>query len=164
MTVAIRLDLADADATLALGVVLARGLPVAVRSARASAVLYLRGELGAGKTTCVRGLLRSLGVSGLVRSPTYTLAETYELAPMTCIHVDLYRLRSVSEIEELGLRDLLVAGCLLLVEWPEKGGRALPAADVEADLLYQGESRQVRLASRTMLGSEWLENLGLDAR
>jgi tRNA threonylcarbamoyladenosine biosynthesis protein TsaE len=164
MTTAMTFELADAEATQALGVSLARSLPAAVRSARASAVLHLRGELGAGKTTCVRGLLRALGVTGLVRSPTYTLAETYELAPLTCIHVDLYRLQSASEIEELGLRDSPAAGCLLLIEWPEKGGKVLPAADVVADLVYLGESRQARLASFTSVGAAWLGNLGLDAR
>ena len=164
MTAEITLDLADADATQALGVALARGLPAAVRTAQASAVVYLRGELGAGKTTCVRGLLRALGVTGLVRSPTYMLAETYELEGLTCIHVDLYRLQSPAEIEELGLRDLLGAGSLLLIEWPEKGARVLPAADLAADLVYLGEARQARLSGRSILGSEWLKNLGLDAR
>jgi tRNA threonylcarbamoyladenosine biosynthesis protein TsaE len=164
MTTAITLELADEDATQALGVALARGLPVAVRAARASAVLYLRGELGAGKTTCVRGLLRALGVTGPVRSPTYTLAETYELAPLSCIHVDLYRLQSTAEIEELGLRDSPEAGCLLLIEWPEKGQNVLPAADVVADLVYRGDARQARLARCSTLGAEWLDNLGFDAR
>jgi tRNA threonylcarbamoyladenosine biosynthesis protein TsaE len=67
--------------------------------------LYLQGELGAGKTTCVRSLLRALGVTGLVRSPTYTLVETYVLPTLTCVHVDLYRLQSLTEVDELGLRD-----------------------------------------------------------
>ena len=89
-----RLDLSracpDSSATEALGQALARALPAA---AAAGAVVYLQGELGAGKTTCVRSLLRALGVDGLVRSPTYTLVETYRLAALTCIHVDLYRLQ-----------------------------------------------------------------------
>jgi tRNA threonylcarbamoyladenosine biosynthesis protein TsaE len=164
IAVPLTLNLDDADATQALGGSLARALPGAVRDAQASAVLYLRGELGAGKTTCVRGLLRSLGVGGLVRSPTYTLAETYELGSMSCIHVDLYRLQSASEIEELGLRDSVGSGCVLLVEWPEKGARVLPAADLELDLAYQGDSRQARLRSSSALGAEWLANLALDAR
>src|SRR5580700_11242844 len=97
-------------ATESLGQALARSLPDALRRGAAAggagAVLYLQGELGAGKTTCVRSLLRALGVTGLVRSPTYTLVETYILADLTCVHVDLYRLRAATEIEELGLRDM----------------------------------------------------------
>src|SRR5579859_2915844 len=96
------LNLPDSSVTEALGHALARSLPDAARN---GAVLYLQGELGAGKTTCVRSLLRTLGVTGLVRSPTYTLVETYPLARLTCVHVDLYRLQSLTEVDELGLRD-----------------------------------------------------------
>src|SRR5712671_2767612 len=120
------LNLPDSSATEALGQALARSLPGAVRAdavptgaaqagampddavqtgaARTGAVLYLQGELGAGKTTCVRSLLRALGVAGLVRSPTYTLVETYPLATLTCVHVDLYRLQSLTEVDALRLR------------------------------------------------------------
>jgi tRNA threonylcarbamoyladenosine biosynthesis protein TsaE len=125
-------------------------------------VLYLQGDLGAGKTTCARSLLRALGVVGLVRSPTYTLVESYELAGLTCIHVDLYRLQSLSEVDELGVRDLVGPGSLLLVEWPERGGAALPPADLEVALDYAGEGRQARVSARSPLGSSWLENLGSD--
>jgi tRNA threonylcarbamoyladenosine biosynthesis protein TsaE len=93
-------NLPDSSVTAALGQALARSLPGAVRTG--GAVLYLHGELGAGKTTCVRSLLRALGVTGLVRSPTYTLVETYPLATLTCVHVDLYRLQSLTEVDELG--------------------------------------------------------------
>jgi tRNA threonylcarbamoyladenosine biosynthesis protein TsaE len=155
-------DLRDAGATQALGGALGASLPSALGPD--GAVVYLRGDLGAGKTTCVRGLLRTLGVAGLVRSPTYTLAETYELQSLTCIHVDLYRLAALSEVEELGLRDLLGPRCLLLVEWPEKGATVLPAADVDVALLYAGDGRQARLVSHSALGIGWLKNLGLDAR
>jgi len=160
------LDLADADATDALGQALGRSLAVTLRNReRASgAVLYLRGDLGAGKTTCVRGLLRALGASGRVRSPTYTLIETYDLESLCCTHVDLYRLQGRSEVEELGLRDLLGPGGLLLVEWPEKGGGALPPADLEVALDYHGEGRQARLLSHSPLGEGWLENLALETR
>jgi len=162
MSVSIPINLADSGATEALGQALARALPPmgAAASAGGGVVLYLRGELGAGKTTCVRALLRTLGVTGLVRSPTYTLVETYVLAGLTCIHVDLYRLQSLSEIDELGLRDLVGPGALLLVEWPEKGGAALPAADLEIGLSYVGEARQATLTAATALGGKWLEDLG----
>ena len=118
--------LADSSATEALGQALARSFPGAPRRGAATGgatagaaaagaarpvdgspggVMYLQGELGAGKTTCARSLLRALGVAGLVRSPTYTLVETYSVAALTCVHVDLYRLQSVTEIDELGCRE-----------------------------------------------------------
>jgi len=169
------LDLPDSSATEALGQALARALPITVyldtaRAAGSSAaawgcgaVMYLQGELGAGKTTCARSLLRALGATGLVRSPTYTLVETYILAALTCVHVDLYRLQGYSEVDELGLRDLVGPGCLLMVEWPEKGGGALPPADLDLTFNYAGDSRQGRLTAKTQLGIEWLTNLGHDS-
>jgi tRNA threonylcarbamoyladenosine biosynthesis protein TsaE len=151
-------ELDDSSATEALGQALARALPAAPEGA----VVYLQGDLGAGKTTCVRALLRALGVTGLVRSPTYTLVETYVLATLTCVHVDLYRVQVLAEIDELGLRDSVGPGCLLLVEWPEKGTGALPAADVNLQLSYAGDARRARLSAETALGHAWLANLGLD--
>jgi tRNA threonylcarbamoyladenosine biosynthesis protein TsaE len=158
-------DLADSSVTEALGQALARSFPGSVHSSAKSvgAVMYLQGELGAGKTTCVRSLLRALGVTGLVRSPTYTLVETYSLAALTCVHVDLYRLQTLTEIDELGLRDLVGPGYLILVEWPEKGGVALPPADLNLTLRYVGDAREARLLAKTSLGSQWLENLGHDS-
>jgi tRNA threonylcarbamoyladenosine biosynthesis protein TsaE len=169
------LNLPDSGATEALGQALARALPITVyldaagaagssaRTRGSGAVVYLQGELGAGKTTCARSLLRALGVTGLVRSPTYTLVETYILTALTCVHVDLYRLQGYSEVDELGLRDLVGPGCLLLVEWPEKGGGALPPADLDLTFSYAGDARQGRLAAMTGLGNEWLSNLGHDS-
>jgi len=160
-------NLPDSEATEALGRALARSLPGGKAAAGADlptgAVVYLQGELGAGKTTCVRSLLRTLGVAGLVRSPTYTLVETYPLGALTCVHVDLYRLQTLTEIDELGLRDLVGPGCLLLVEWPEKGSEALPPADLDVGLRYAGERRAVCLRGLSSLGAEWIENLGQDS-
>jgi tRNA threonylcarbamoyladenosine biosynthesis protein TsaE len=156
--VSMDLELADSSVTEILGQALARTLP----GAAAGAVVYLQGDLGAGKTTCVRALLRTLGVTGLVRSPTYTLVETYELAALTCVHVDLYRVQVLAEVDELGLRDWVGPGCLLLVEWPEKGGDVLPPADVNLLLCYAGEARRARLSAETPLGQAWLGNLGRD--
>ena len=170
-------NLADSGVTEALGQALARSLPGAVtegaavgtRAERATAavsggaVVYLRGELGAGKTTCVRSLLRALGVTGLVRSPTYALVETYSLDGLTCVHVDLYRLQTLTEVDELGLRDLVGPGHLLLVEWPERGGAAVPPADLDLVLQYADDGRQACLRAATPLGSQWLENLGRDS-
>jgi tRNA threonylcarbamoyladenosine biosynthesis protein TsaE len=151
-------ELADSSVTEALGQALARTLP----AVPGGAVVYLQGDLGAGKTTCVRALLRTLGVTGLVRSPTYTLVETYALTALTCVHVDLYRVQLLAEIDELGLRDSVGPGCLLLVEWPEKGAGALPAADVNVQLSYDGDARRARLSAETPLGQAWLGNLGRD--
>jgi tRNA threonylcarbamoyladenosine biosynthesis protein TsaE len=157
-------NLADSSVTDALGEALACAFAdtASAPGGPPGAVLYLQGDLGAGKTTCARALLRALGVVGLVRSPTYTLVETYELAALTCIHVDLYRLQSLTEVDELGLRDLVGPNSLLLVEWPERGGPALPAADLSVVLNYAGEGRQARVTQHSPLGSRWLENLGSD--
>jgi tRNA threonylcarbamoyladenosine biosynthesis protein TsaE len=157
----IELTLADAEATETLGEALARAFPGAVRGC---AVLYLRGELGAGKTTCARSLLRALGVGGLIRSPTFTLLESYRLGAVTCIHVDLYRLQSPVEVDELGLREHLNPDCLMLIEWPEKGGDAVPAADLELTLEYAHAGRRATLRARTMLGIEWLDLLRQNTR
>jgi tRNA threonylcarbamoyladenosine biosynthesis protein TsaE len=166
---AVRTDAVQTGA-VPTGAVQTRAVPTGVMPADAvqtgaaytGAVLYLQGELGAGKTTCVRSLLRALGVTGLVRSPTYTLVETYPLATLTCVHVDLYRLQSLTEVDELGLRDLVGPGSLIMVEWPAKGGAALPPADLDLTLRYAGEARQAALTAKTLLGTEWLENLGRD--
>lgn len=157
----IDLFLRDANATDALGAALAQAY--ARMAPGRSAVLYLHGELGAGKTTCVRSLLRTLGVDGSIRSPTYTLVEAYELPELTCVHVDLYRLQAVVEVEELGLLDYLQRRALLLVEWPEKGACRLPPADLELTLAYVDDSRSSRLDARTNTGVAWLENLVCDA-
>src|SRR5256714_10325943 len=94
----------------------------------ALAVLYLTGELGAGKTTFARGFLRALGVAEAVPSPTYTLLELYPAGALTVVHVDLYRVRDAAELESLGLREWARTGHVLLIEWPERGGTRLPPA------------------------------------
>jgi tRNA threonylcarbamoyladenosine biosynthesis protein TsaE len=160
----VELSLPDAQATEILGVSLARTFPGAEQS---SAALYLEGDLGAGKTTCVRALLRSCGVRGLIRSPTYTLVESYRLEgrtpPLTCVHVDLYRLDGVGQVEELGLRDFLTAGHLLLIEWPQKGAGSLPPPDLLLSLEFAAGARRARLRAATERGRAWLGNLRDDA-
>lgn len=156
-----QLKLATPAATERLGEALARSLP----QARAEGtVLYLRGDLGAGKTTCVRSLLRALGVTGAVRSPTYTLLETYPLVKRTCVHVDLYRVQRSSEVDELGLRDLLDPEHLLLIEWPEKGGAAVPAPNLVLALEYADEGRLATVSGADEVGQCWLRELGQDNR
>lgn len=155
----VELALRDAIATDTLGAALARALGAV---GPGLTVLYLQGELGAGKTTCVRSLLRALGVEGPIRSPTYTLVEAYELPRGAAVHVDLYRLQGAAEVEELGLRDYVDGGCLLLVEWPDKGGRALAPADVELRLTYDRDARRVRLSAGSARGRDWLDKLVRD--
>jgi tRNA threonylcarbamoyladenosine biosynthesis protein TsaE len=152
-------NLADSRTTELLGAALARAFP----GAAAGAVLYMQGELGAGKTTCVRSMLRTLGVTAPVRSPTYTLVDRYTLDTLDCVHIDLYRLQSAVEVEELGLRDLTGRGFLMMIEWPEKGGSAVPRADLELRLTYAGESRRAALSAATEVGTNWLANLVIDS-
>jgi tRNA threonylcarbamoyladenosine biosynthesis protein TsaE len=119
-------------------------------------VVYLRGDLGTGKTTLVRGILRGLGHVGSVRSPTYTLLEPYELPTLRLYHLDLYRLGDPEELEFLGLRDLLEADSVLFVEWPERGTGSLPPADLEIHLAHAGEGRVLDLEAHTPAGERLL--------
>lgn len=155
------LTLPDAEATEQLGAALARAFPGAAEGA---AALYLEGDLGAGKTTCVRSLLRALGATGLIRSPTYTLVEHYRLGALLGVHVDLYRLGGADQVDELGLRDVIGPGTLLLVEWPEKGAGVLPPPDLRLDLEMAGGGRHVRLKARGERGEAWLEKLRNDTK
>jgi tRNA threonylcarbamoyladenosine biosynthesis protein TsaE len=148
--------LADLRATELLGALLARSVPALERS---PLVLHLSGDLGTGKTSLVRGFLRQLGVSGIVRSPTYTLVEPYRAGTFICVHVDLYRLRDPSEMENIGLRDYLSPGTILLIEWPEKGAPAVPPADLVIEMDYAGQGRTAAIKPHTALGREFI-NLG----
>lgn len=117
----------DGEATEALGAQLLGQPPEPGAACR---VVTLSGDLGAGKSTFARGVLRSLGVKGHIKSPSYTLLELYELPSVTVVHLDLYRLQDPDELENLGLSDYHRPGFLWLVEWPEKGAGRLPPADL----------------------------------
>lgn len=118
---------------------LGRALGAALRTTGSGAlVIGIEGELGAGKTTLVSGILAALGVTGAIRSPTYTLIEPYEAAGLQLYHIDLYRLNSAREVEALGIRDLLDARAVLLIEWPSRGAGALPTEDLSVAIEYQG--------------------------
>jgi len=106
-------------------------------------VVNLSGELGAGKSTFARGVLRALGASGPIKSPSYTLLETYELPAVHAVHLDLYRLIDATELEHLGLADYHRAGFLWLVEWPERGAGRLPAADLEFEFSITEDGHRI---------------------
>lgn len=133
-------DLEDAGCTEAFGAAVA-----AVIGLQPGAVIFLVGELGAGKTTLARGFLRALGLAGTVRSPTYTLLEPYRLGDRDVLHMDLYRLADPAELWQLGLDAYPPENSVWLVEWPERGGALLPAPGLRIHLRYRGGSRQVEV-------------------
>ncbi len=110
-----------------------------------SLVIYLNGDLGAVKTTLVRGFLQGLGHTGRVPSPTYTLVEPYAVAGFAVAHIDLYRLQSAAEVEMLALAELGGSGTITLIEWPENGGMGVPAADLQVELDIDGAGRTLCL-------------------
>lgn len=112
-------------------------------------LIFLHGDLGAGKTTLTRGFLRGLGFHGAVKSPTYTLIEPYLLGGQQVYHLDLYRVGDPGELEYLGLRELLDEPVALLIEWPENGKDWLPAADMEIDIVHRAGGRDVRVLARS---------------
>jgi len=114
----------------------------------APAVIFLQGELGAGKTTLVRGFLRGMGYQGAVKSPTYTLIESYLYGEITCYHLDLYRLDDLEELDYLGLRDIFSENSIVLIEWPERFVTALPSPDQKIMIEYRELGRSVRIEAR----------------
>jgi tRNA threonylcarbamoyladenosine biosynthesis protein TsaE len=137
----------DPDAQVAFGAVLAGVCPP-------GCIIHLHGDLGAGKTTLVRGFLRARGHGGPVRSPTYTLVEPYELADGAVYHLDLYRLGDPEELEYLGLRDLLGGEAILLIEWPERGEGWLPSPDLVLDIAHREAGRDITVSGRSEAGRD----------
>lgn len=120
----------------------------------------LSGDLGAGKTTFVRGLLRRLGVGGSIRSPTYSLVERYEAGGVEVVHGDLYRLESPAALAALALDEFDRGGALWLVEWPEQGGSALAPPDLSLSLSVEGEAHRIVATAGSPAGAAWLRRLG----
>jgi tRNA threonylcarbamoyladenosine biosynthesis protein TsaE len=133
------IHLSDEVATLQLGANIAMLCP------RQQFTIHLEGELGAGKTTLCRGLLRELGHKGNVKSPTYTLVEQYDLGNRSVFHFDLYRLIDPEELDYLGLDDYMSPNSLCLIEWPQQGGNLLPSPDIIITLEYDTEQRQATI-------------------
>jgi len=150
MTLDIKLP--DAAATARLGAALAAGIAP-------GRVLHLSGELGTGKTTLVRGLLRSLGVAGPIKSPTYTWVEPYSISSLDLYHFDFYRFDDRNAWLSSGLREYFRPDTACIVEWPERVGDALPAPDVAVALSYAGEARSARVDSHSAAGAAWLSSL-----
>jgi tRNA threonylcarbamoyladenosine biosynthesis protein TsaE len=150
----VTLYLPDEAATLALGVRLATAL-------RPGLVIYLSGELGAGKTGLVRGCLGALGYRGRVKSPTFALVEVYKLSSLYLHHFDLYRLEDPQEWVDAGFRDMFDEDSVCIVEWPEKAGGRVPLADVTIQLAHAGAGRRAAIAAHTEAGRQCLEQLNI---
>lgn len=138
--------LADDQATVQFGRVLAEAVGIE------GAVVFLRGNLGMGKTTLCRGVMGFWGHTGAVKSPTYTLVEPYEFDTTKVYHFDLYRLGDPEELEFLGIRDYFDETSLCLIEWPEKGQGMLPVADLELFLSEKNQGREIKWSKNTQKG------------
>ncbi|WP_240776006.1 tRNA (adenosine(37)-N6)-threonylcarbamoyltransferase complex ATPase subunit type 1 TsaE [Nitrincola schmidtii] len=138
--------LADDQATVQFGRVLAEAVGIE------GAVVFLRGNLGMGKTTLCRGVMGFWGHTGAVKSPTYTLVEPYEFDTTKVYHFDLYRLGDPEELEFLGIRDYFDETSLCLIEWPEKGQGMLPVADLELSLSEKNQGREIKWSKNTQKG------------
>jgi len=129
-------------------------------AAREGGVIHLEGDLGAGKTTFARALLTSLGVGECVKSPTYSLIESYRVGDLDAHHLDLYRIADAGELEWLGLADLWTKNALVLIEWPERGRGSLPMADLVLHFRHAGDRREVSADSQSSRGDGLLASLG----
>jgi tRNA threonylcarbamoyladenosine biosynthesis protein TsaE len=132
------------------------------RAASAPITVYLSGQLAAGKTTFARGYLRGFGHGGAVKSPTFTLVESYELSARAIHHFDLYRLEDAEELEFIGLDEYFETGADCLVEWPERGRSLLPAPDLDIHLTVCGEVRQGEISAGTEYGEKLLESIAIN--
>ncbi len=146
------IELTDEADTLRLGAALAG-------EARNGLVLYLSGDLGSGKTTLARGLIRALGYPDRVKSPSYALVELYELSRLNLYHFDFYRFKDQSEWLNSGFREYFGPDALCLVEWPERAAGMLAPADLEARLEFSLPGRRVRLVARSPAGEAWLASV-----
>lgn len=143
------IQLPDLNATNVLATSLASSL-------KPGLVIFLNGQLGAGKTTLVRAILNALGHTGITKSPTYTLVESYNLHKMLIHHFDLYRLADPAELEFIGIRDYFTPATVCIFEWPEKGHGYLPMADLEITLVLDHQHRTAGIRAKTEVGKQVL--------
>ena len=152
---------------LALAVALAMGVAAVPPSiskpspgaAARGGVVYLQGDLGAGKTAFCRALLRSCGVTGRIKSPSYALLETYKVSNLYFYHLDFYRFSDPREWLDAGFRDVIRPDAVVLIEWPEKAAGLLPPPDLHLDLNYADSGRDVTLVAHTPQGQQWLNTI-----
>ena len=148
----LKMHLPDEAATRALGARLARAIEPGL-------ALYLHGDLGSGKTTLARGLLRGLGYQGRVKSPTYTLVELYTVSRLNLYHFDFYRFKDPKEWRDAGFNEYFNNASVCLVEWPERAAGLLPAADLDVALEFAGDGRDLSVRAGTESGKACLHRL-----
>jgi len=152
--------LADEAATLHFAAALAQAI-------QPNLTIYLHGNLGAGKTTLVRGLLHALGYVGKVKSPTYNLVEIYEIsrgaeARLNIYHFDLYRFNDAEEWEEAGFRDYFNSGSVCLIEWPENAAGILPMADIDINFAIKEQGRKLSVSAHSVAGQQFLQAISIE--
>lgn len=165
-TAELTLALPDEQATQALGARLAALVLSSLKNREIKGLettsgpaIYLRGQLGAGKTELARALLRAVGITGRIKSPSYALLESYKVSSLYFYHIDFYRFSDSSEWQDAGFRELFRPDSVVLIEWPEKADGQLPAPDLVIDLSYEGEGRLARIKAETKRGAAWLTTL-----
>jgi tRNA threonylcarbamoyladenosine biosynthesis protein TsaE len=152
--------LSDVSATSALGVALAQALRMEEAAIhRAGFAIGLAGDLGSGKTTLVRALLRELGVTGAVKSPSFSLLEPYVVSRLNFYHFDFYRFKSPTEFPDGGFGEYFGPGAVCLVEWPERAGEFLPPIDLHMRLVVEGKGRRASAHANTEIGQRCLDLL-----
>jgi len=159
---AMTIDLPDEDATHQLATRLAPmlcGTHPSLPDLPAGGRIHLRGDLGAGKTTFARGLLRAAGIKGRIKSPSYALLESYNLSNLHFYHLDFYRFSDSLEWIDAGFRDILDDANVVLIEWPERAGNVLPPPDLDVHLDYTSSGRQAVLVAHSEKGRIWLTTL-----
>ncbi len=151
----VTLYLADEEAMIKLGARIAQ-------VTQGLGVIFLDGDLGAGKTTLSRGIIRGLGHVGAVKSPTFTLVEPYEVGEVRAFHFDLYRLVDPEELEFLGIRDYFEGDALCLIEWPQRGAGFLPKPDLTITISPHNSGRSLSLLPQGSRGESWCAALALE--
>jgi len=151
--------LKDEAATIGLAQQLAASLSPHSTPGDFSGRIHLSGDLGAGKTTLVRALLRACGVTGRIKSPSYALLESYKVSNLYFYHLDFYRFSEARDWEDAGFRDILQKQALVLIEWPEQAGARLPSPDLEICLAYADAGRQAHFRAYSDKGRSWLKTL-----